>query len=344
MAIEVLDGGLLTTVQDGGRHGLYNHGIPPSGAMDDFSFRVANLLVGNSEDAAALETTYLGPRLRFHDSRIVAVTGAEMPPTADGEPRPSWESFEVTAGETLAFQHLRSGARSYIAVEGGIDVPEVLGSRSTYARVSLGGHDGRALREWDQLPLGEPSAGSANRAGARLEERYRPSFSRETEVRIIEGLYSHRLTEDSLRAFLETEWTVTTDADRVGYRYRGVELEFKPRDEVPFGVGSAPWNTCSLNYPFGVIQLPGGVEPIVLMKDGVTGGNYASVGTVITADLDRVAQSKSHDKTRFCSVSLEWALNARLERRQRLAEIRSRLAGSVRSIGVASRQWPTKRL
>jgi biotin-dependent carboxylase-like uncharacterized protein len=325
MTIEVLHGGLLTTVQDGGRHGLYDQGVPPSGAMDDFSFRVANLLVGNDENAAALEATYLGPGLHFREDRIVAVTGAEMPPTADGEPRPSWESFEVKAGETLAFDHLRAGARSYIAIAGGIDVPEVLGSRSTYARVSLGGYDGRALTEGDQLSLGEPPAVAASRVGARLEERHRPTFSRETAVRIIEGLYSHRLTEESLRAFLEAEWTVTTDADRVGYRYRGVQLEFVPRDEVPFGVGSAPWNTCSLNYPFGVIQIPGGVEPIVLMKDGVTGGNYASVGTVISADLDRVAQSKSHDKTRFRSVSLEGALRARVKRRQRLAEIRARL-------------------
>jgi allophanate hydrolase subunit 2 len=146
-------------------------------------------------------------------------------------------------------------------------------------------------------------------------------------VRVILGLYDHRLTEESLEAFLEAEWTVTTDADRVGYRYRGVDLEFVPRDEVPFGVGSAPWNTCSLNYPFGVIQLPGGVEPIVLMKDGVSGGNYASVGTVISADLDRVAQTKTHDKTRFCSVSLEQALAARAERRLHLDTIRADLEG-----------------
>jgi allophanate hydrolase subunit 2 len=121
---------------------------------------------------------------------------------------------------------------------------------------------------------------------------------------------------------------VTPNADRVGYRYRGIELEFLQRDEAPFGVGSSPWNTCSLNYPCGVIQLPGGVEPIVLMKDGVTGGNYASVGTVITADLDRVAQSKTHETTRFVSVSLDEALEARAARRRRLSRVRNRLAES----------------
>jgi biotin-dependent carboxylase-like uncharacterized protein len=325
MRIEVLHPGLMTTVQDGGRFGHYNLGFPPSGAMDDFSFRVANLLVGNDENAAALEATYLGPRLRFEDDRVVAVTGAELPPTVDGEPGPTWEAFEISAGQTLAFDHLRAGARAYIAISGGIDVPEVLGSRSTYARVSLGGYEGRALKAGDQLPVGGLPASSSRRVGTRLDEKHRPSFSKEAEVRIIVGLYSHRLTDESLTAFLDTEWSVTTDADRVGYRYRGIELEFLPRDEVPFGVGDAPWNTCSLNYPFGVIQIPGGVEPIVLMRDGVTGGNYASVGTVISADLDRVAQSKSHDKTRFCSVSLDEALTARESRQRHLSEIRSEL-------------------
>jgi biotin-dependent carboxylase-like uncharacterized protein len=325
MRIEVRHPGLMTTVQDGGRYGLYNLGFPPSGAMDDFSFRVGNLLVGNNENAAALEATYLGPRLCFGDDRVVAVTGAELPPIVDGEPGPTWEAFQVKAGQTLAFDHLRGGARAYVAVAGGIDVPEVLGSRSTYARVSVGGHEGRALRAGDELPLGEPPPSSTRRFGTRLDEEHRPAFSKETEVRIIVGLYSHRLTKESLNAFLDTEWAVTTDADRVGYRYRGIELEFLPRDEVPFGVGDAPWNTCSLNYPFGVIQIPGGVEPIVLMRDGVTGGNYASVGTVISADLDRVAQSKSHEKTRFCSVSLDEALQARETRRRHLSEIRSEL-------------------
>jgi biotin-dependent carboxylase-like uncharacterized protein len=325
MALEVLHGGLLTTVQDGGRHGAYDIGMPPSGAMDDFSFRVANLLVGNDENAAVLETTYLGPRLRFDDDRIVAVTGADMPPTVEGEPRAPWEAFPVRAGQTLAFGPLRAGARCYIAVAGGIDVPPMLGSRSTYARVTFGGHQGRRLAAGDRLELGERRPGDERRTGARVDESDRPRFAEETEVRVVVGLYSHRLTPESLAAFLDAEWTVTPNADRVGYRYRGVELEAMERDEVPFGVGSSPWNTCSLNYPLGVIQVPGGVEPIVLMRDGVTGGNYVSVGTVISADLDRVAQTKTHERTRFLSVSLDEALDARAVRRRHLAEIRSEL-------------------
>jgi biotin-dependent carboxylase-like uncharacterized protein len=325
MALEVLHGGLLTSVQDGGRHGAYDIGLPPSGAMDDFSFRVANLLVGNDENAAVLEATYLGPRLRFEEDRVVAVTGADLPPTVDGEPRATWEAITVHAGQTLAFGPLRAGARCYIAVAGGIDVPPMLGSRSTFARVAFGGHQGRRLVAGDRLELGESRPGAAPRTGARVGENDRPRFAEETEVRVVVGLYSHRLTPESLAAFLDAEWTVTPNADRVGYRYRGVELEAMERDEVPFGVGSSPWNTCSLNYPLGVIQVPGGVEPIVLMRDGVTGGNYVSVGTVISADLDRVAQTKTHETTRFRSVSLDEALDARALRRRHLAEIRSEL-------------------
>ena len=325
MTIEVLHGGLLTTVQDGGRHGLYSMGVPPSGAMDDFSFRVANMLVGNEENAATLEATYLGPRLRFRESRIVAVTGADMPPKVDGSPRPAWEAFEVRAGETLSFDYLRAGARCYVAVAGGVTVPEVLGSRSTYVRVGLGGYQGRALGEGDLLEAGDPRVNGTTRVGVRVDDARRPAFPRESEVRVIVGLYSHRLTKESLDAFLDTAWTVTPNADRVGYRYRGIELAFVERAEVPFGVGESPWNTCSLNYPCGAIQLPGGVEPIVLMRDGVTGGNYASVGTVITADLDRVAQSKAQDTTRFLSVSIDDAMTARAERRRRLARVREEL-------------------
>jgi allophanate hydrolase subunit 2 len=175
------------------------------------------------------------------------------------------------------------------------------------------------------LALGEARLTDGGRIRARVDERLRPTFPSEVEVRIVVGLYSHRLTDESLAAFLETAWTVTPNADRVGYRYHGIDLAFVEREEIPFGVGDSPWNTCSLNYPCGVIQLPGGVEPIVLMKDGVTGGNYASVGTVITADLDRVAQSKTHEKTRFRSVSLDEALDARAERRRWLSRIRAEL-------------------
>src|SRR5690348_16234928 len=152
MAIEVIKPGLSTSVQDLGRPGHYHVGIPISGGMDRLALRAANLLVGNDEADAVLEVTFLGPELRFTEDATVAVTGAELPPLVDGGQQPGWTAFTVRAGQTLGFDFLRSGARAYIAVAGGIDVPVVLGSRSTYLLGGLGGHEGRTLRAGDVLP------------------------------------------------------------------------------------------------------------------------------------------------------------------------------------------------
>lgn len=153
MGVSVLVPGIATTVQDTGRPGYYNVGIPPSGSLDQYSSVAANLLVGNSDDAAVLECTYMGPELRFDQPTTVAVTGAELPPRVNGEPRPTWESFTVGAGDLLSFGFLASGARAYIAVSGGLDVPVVLGSRSTYALGALGGLHGGPLVVGDELPI-----------------------------------------------------------------------------------------------------------------------------------------------------------------------------------------------
>ncbi len=154
MAIRVKAPGLATTVQDLGRPGYYHLGIPISGAMDRFSLRAANMLVGNDEGAAALEAVFLGPELEFTQDRTVAVAGAELPPRVDGEPRETWTSFAVKAGQVLSFDYLKGGARAYIAISGGIDVPVVLGSRSTYPLGALGGLEGRGLVAGDELALG----------------------------------------------------------------------------------------------------------------------------------------------------------------------------------------------
>lgn len=324
MAIRVKAPGLLTTVQDTGRFGEYAIGMPPSGAMDVFSYQVGNYLVGNEDGAAGLEITYFGPELEFTENAVIAVTGAEMPPKINGEEAATWEAMRVNEGDVLSFDYLKNGARSYLAVAGGIDVPVFMHSRSTYTLIGLGGHEGRALQEGDELGLGEaPNGGS--QVGKRVDEDHIPRYAKETELRVIIGLASYRLTEESMKEFLEVEWTVTPDADRVGYRYRGGELGFVEREQ-PAGAGSDPANVVDFGYPIGSIQVPGGVEPIVLMNDAVTGGGYATIGTVISADRDRLAQSKTNDKTRFRSVDLEEALTVREDRRRKLAEIKEALA------------------
>jgi len=323
MAIRVKSPGLLTTVQDTGRFGEYDIGMPPSGAMDVFSYQVGNYLVGNEDGAAGLEITYFGPELEFTEDAVVAVTGAEMPPKINGEEAPTWETLQVREGDVLSFDYLMNGARSYLAVAGGVDVPVFMHSRSTYTLIGLGGHEGRALKEGDELSLGEARNGEAQ-VGKRVGDDHIPRYTKETELRVIIGLASYRLTEESMQEFLNVEWTVTPDADRVGYRYRGGELGFVEREQ-PAGAGSDPANVVDFGYPIGSIQVPGGVEPIVLMNDAVTGGGYATIGTVISADRDRLAQSKTNDKTRFRSIELEEALEAREFRRRKLAEIREAL-------------------
>ncbi|CAA9478315.1 MAG: Allophanate hydrolase 2 subunit 2 [uncultured Rubrobacteraceae bacterium] len=323
MAIRVKSPGLLTTVQDTGRFGEYSIGMPPSGAMDVFSYQVGNYLVGNEEGAAGLEITYFGPELEFTEDAVIAVTGAEMPPKINGEEAPTWETLAVRSGDVLTFDYLQNGARSYLAVAGGVDAPVFMHSRSTYTLIGLGGHEGRALKEGDELALGEAEDRS-NRIGMSVPEGQIPRYSRETELRVIIGLASYRLTAESMEEFLGTTWTVTPDADRVGYRYRGGELAFVEREQ-PAGAGADQANVVDFGYPIGSIQVPGGVEPIVLMNDAVTGGGYATIGTVISADRDKLAQTKTNDKTRFRSVGLDEALAAREHRRKQMAEIRQDL-------------------
>lgn len=317
--VSVSTGGLSTTVQDLGRPGQYSIGMPPSGALDQYSLRLANLLVGNDEGAATLEATYVGPTLEFSDERLVAVTGGDAAVTLNGEPVPTWEAVAVSAGDVLAFGMITSGARPYVAVSGGIDVPEYLGSRSTYTLIGLGGHQGRTLEDGDELPLGE--ADGTGTAGTRLPDDLLPTFGPDIEVRTVVGLCSYRLTEAALDSFLSTTWKVTKDADRVGYRLRGGTLDFVEREQ-PFGAGSDPANVVDLGYPIGSVQVPGGDEPIVLLGDAVTGGGYATIGTVVSVDRDLFGQAKTGDRIRFRSVDVDEALAARAERRQQLQRAR----------------------
>ena len=323
MAIRVNKPGLLTTVQDTGRFGEYDIGMPPSGAMDVFSYQIGNYLVGNEDGAAGLEITYFGPELEFTEAAIVAVTGADLPPKLNGEPAPTWEAFGVQEGDVLTFDYLKNGARSYLAVAGGIDVPVFIHSRSTYTLIGLGGHEGRAIKEGDELKVGD-AGDRSDRVGMAVAREQVPTYSDETELRVIIGLARYRLTQESMETFFGTTWTVTPDADRVGYRYKGGELGFVEREQ-PAGAGADPANVVDFGYPVGSIQVPGGVEPIVLLNDAVTGGGYATIGTVISVDRDALAQTKTNDRTRFRRVELAEALEAREARRRQMAEIREAL-------------------
>jgi biotin-dependent carboxylase-like uncharacterized protein len=323
MAIKVLSPGLATTVQDLGRPGYYHLGIPISGAMDRFALRAANMLVGNDEGAAALEAVFMGPELEFTRDAMVAVTGAELPPKVDGEPRETWTSFAVKSGQVLSFDFLKAGARAYIAVSGGIDIPLVLGSRSTYPLGALGGVEGRSLQAGDELPANKAARSVAEGCSVAANLRRMPGTP--AELRVVTGLYWHRLTEAAGRHFFEDTWKVALEADRIGYRFRGGRaLEFVER-VPPFGAGSDPSNIVDSCYPYGSIQVPGGTEPIILHRDAVSGGGYFMLGTVISADMDLIGQMQPHTPTKFVSVDMEAALAARHDRQGMLQRIREAL-------------------
>ncbi|OAN80000.1 allophanate hydrolase [Sulfitobacter sp. EhC04] len=324
MPINVITSGFATTIQDLGRPGYYHLGIPMGGAMDRFAMRCANMLVGNDEGAAGLECVFMGPELEFTQDCTFAVTGGDLPPKLDGEVLESWTAIAVKAGQKLSFDYLRSGARAYLAFSGGIDTPLDLGSRSTYPIGALGGIDGRAVQPGDTLPLG--MADGTAKTGAHIPEKLRRMPAQETELRVLPGLYWHRITEASGTRFFEETWKVASEADRMGYRFKGgTPLEFVDR-EPPFGAGSDPSNITDACYPYGSVQVPSGTEPIILHRDAVSGGGYFMIGTVISADMDLIGQLQPNVPTRFVKVDMDTALAARKERASALDAVRAHLA------------------
>ena len=289
MNLLIHDAGPQTTVQDLGRRGSLRVGIPPSGPMDREAFLLANRLVGNADDAAALECTLIGPRIELADTRWVAVTGAAMPVTLDGAAVPRWAAFEVGAGRVLRLGPAASGVRTYIAVSGGIDTPPVLGSRSTYLRGQLGGHQGRALRKGDVLPLGPPSGG----APAEVLGQFIPDYTQSPIARVVLGPQDDRFTAGGLAALFDAPYEMTTQTDRMGARLRGARIEHtRGHDIISDGVA------------WGGIQVVGDGQPIVLLADRQSTGGYTKIGTVCSFDIGRLCQVKPGQRVSFKQVTV----------------------------------------
>jgi biotin-dependent carboxylase-like uncharacterized protein len=310
--LDVVEPGVQTLVQDLGRKGYFSIGLPPSGPMDYFSHHAANALVGNDPVAAALESVFVGPTLHFRRDTVVAVTGAKVDLRLDGVSMPTWTTLPVRAGQILAVGPASAGARNYVAVRGGIGTPVVMGSRSTYLPSAIGGVDGRELRTGDVLACAD-DFGPYPRLGHFVDESVRPSFADHQDIRVVLGLCSYRVTEVSIEKMLSSDFTVGVEANRVGYRLSGPPLEFVDRD-APFGAGDDPSNVVDLGYPVGSIQVPSGQELICLLRDGVTGGGYATIGTVIGVDIDVLAQMQAPNTVRLREVDIDAAVAARRAR------------------------------
>lgn len=323
--LKILQSGLETTVQDLGRYKWYRIGMPPAGAMDQFSFRVGNMLVGNPKDAAGLEITFQGPDLETDADAIIAVTGADISLRINGAPVPQWTAHHARKGSKISCGPAHRGVRAYFCIAGGIDIPPLLGSRSTYMLGRFGGVEGRRLMANEQLPVGIGTANAEALVGRQIRRDLLPELEHEAELRIVIGMCADRLLDESLDEFLSAKWQVSTESNRVGYRLKGPRFKFKEREQ-PFGAGSDPSNVVDLGYPVGSIQVPGGQEAILLMRDAVTLGGYATIGTVIQCDLDRAAQAEPNSRLRFRSVDIDSALHARAEYKARLARIADSLS------------------
>lgn len=304
----VLRPGSLTTVQDLGRYGLQRYGIPVSGALDRFSFAVGNLLVGNPEGAASLEVTYTGPKLEALSEGLVAVTGADVSVAVNGEPQHLWESFPVKKGDVLSVRTARSGVRAYVSVGGGIDVPEVMGSRSTCLRGRFGGMMGRSLVRGDIMRRAPQTKPGVIRS---LPASFKPTFRKKNTLRVVPGPQDDWF-DKGLELFFRAPFTVTADADRTGYRLNG--------PTVPFAEG-VPQSIISEPSLAGAVQVPPDGKPIILMVE-LTVGGYAKIATVITPDLDIVAQARPGDTIRFSRITLDEAFLAHLEYRDTLQTVR----------------------
>jgi biotin-dependent carboxylase-like uncharacterized protein len=318
-AVEVLEPGLQTTVQDAGRFGYLKNGTPPAGAQDNHALRLASVLVGNAlppppfslgyPGDAGLEIPLLGPKLRFSSEAVIAVAGAEMPATLDDEPIPPWESVLVPAGSVLALGPATCGMRCYVAIAGGIDVPLYLGSRSTYVRGSQGGLEGRALRTGDVLPLGEPRRPLPELAGRRVRATLIPRLGPPWELRVVLGPQAHLFTEGGIETFLTTDWQMSPVSDRMGFRFVGPPLALRERPAYLIrDAGQGPADIVDDVIPVGGIQVPGGIEPIAMGVENPTAGGYAKIATVISADLGRLGQIRPGQTTRFVDVDLDEAL------------------------------------
>jgi KipI family sensor histidine kinase inhibitor len=302
--LEVVEPGLLTTVQDLGRRGHEGSGVPVAGSMDAFALRAANILVGNAPDHAGLEMTIAGPVLRATRPCIIAVGGADLGLRVNGQPLPPWMSAYVREGWTIEFSGRRNGCRAYLAVAGGISVPEVMDSRSTYLAGGFGGLEGRALGAGDVLPLGAMTGGGhlAALAGRSLPTHLLPAYSDRTTVSVIGGPQEKSFSADGLDTLYGGEYQVSATADRMGYRLEGPAVTHQARE------GATPGGIISDGIPLGAVQVPAGGQPIVMMADRQTTGGYAKIGVVASADIPLLAQcSPGKSSVRFERTSVEEA-------------------------------------
>jgi len=306
MTIRVHDPGLLTTIQDLGRYHQAHLGISPAGAADPLALRIANLLLGNDEDAAALEMTLLGATLEFEQACLVALAGADADCKMAGEAVPLWEAVQVPAGAVLACRAIKTGARLYLAVEGGIEVPLLMGSASTHLAGKFGGIQGRKLKKGDSLRLLRGPASGIRKLKPGISERLYPA----EPIRVTRGLQQDWFAPEAFETFFSCAYTVSDESNRSGLRLKGEPV--RPRQTSQL---------LTEGVPLGAIQLPRDGQPILLLPDQQTTGGYPKIANVIAADMYRAGQLQPRGQVRFAEVEISRAVALLREQEQWLKQI-----------------------
>lgn len=314
MGIKIIKGGMLTTIQDLGRYGLQRYGMAVSGAMDSYALLLGNSILANADNEAAIECTLLGPTIYFEQTQLIAVTGADLSPKVDGQPLPMWKPVLIEAGSLLSFGRPNSGCRAYICFRGGLDVPEVLGSRSTDGKGRIGGWQGRALKEQDRIGFNYPYDREQTQFPWRIDPGLYPDLSTRV-IRVMAGPQQHQFESDSLQSFFTEAFTISKNSDRMGYRLQARPLLLKENKEL-----------LSTAVTFGSIQVPPDGNPIILMAEHPTTGGYPVIAQVATIDLPLLAQRGPEDSIRFERINLGEAQNLLKQRHIQLIKLKSAIA------------------
>lgn len=311
--VTIIKSGLLTTVQDQGRMGFQQFGIPQSGAMDIYSLQLANLLVGNNRYEACLEITLLGPTIKFQDSRVFAITGADFKATLNGKPVKQYQTIQAQNGDLLEILGASKGCRGYIAIGGGFAIDRVMGSKSTYSRGGFGGYQGRRLQDGDELSL-NPWKGAKENLYRRIPQRMIHDLKGEGVqlLRVVMGPEDDYFTEKGIRDFFNGEYLITPQSDRMGYRLTGPKVEHAQGADIISG-----------GINLGAIQIPGEGLPIIMLADRQTTGGYTKIAHVISVDLPILSQMKPGDKVTFQRIEIEEAQALYKEREESLLQLKA---------------------
>lgn len=333
MSISVLNSGLLTTIQDRGRYGYEKYGIIVSGAMDQYSMRIANILVGNEENEGVFEITLIGPSLKIKKGNLISITGADISPTINEKKVSMWRPIYLNEDCILKFGKCVSGCRAYIAISGGIDVPVIMGSKSTYLRCKIGGQDGRKIKKGDVINIGKKPSMSLELIDKLKEINTKKSFvytkwyakglninnNFPVDIRVFEDMQFKNIKEESIKEFFTKPFIIDSKSDRMGYRLNGPKIELNEKIEMISGEVS-----------IGTIQIPPDGNPIILLADRATAGGYPKIAHVTLYDIPKLVQLKASDKIVFKKVTLKEAEELYLKREMYIEKLKK----SIKLISV----------